>query len=167
MGGRNMRPDVQADYDWGYQFYTVAHEILSDLKVGEIGKPRPSDPERDMKQCTDYELKIGGQDTMIRVRRKGYFERFDDFTFRSSRASGVPTELDKIRDGYGDYALFIWDVHKQSVYHRLLSINDARDAGIFDKDWAEIPNPNGTTSFIAIPYCVLEPFIIREGYWPK
>jgi len=161
-----MKPDVQVDYQWSFKFYQEADEILSEF-VGKTGTPRPSSPERDMHECSDYELNVGGQDVMIRTRRRGFFKRFGDFTIRSWRASQVPTELDKIRDGHGDYYLYLSNVYDRSIYYCLWSANDVRDAGIFDMDWPQIINRDRQTGFITIPYDVIEPFIMREGYWPK
>lgn len=64
--------------------------------------------EADLQQATDFAVftvkpfKVG-----VRLRRYDYWCRYPrEFTIRWSRPSGVPTEIDKIRQGLVDYIMY-------------------------------------------------------------
>jgi hypothetical protein len=64
--------------------------------------------EVDTKQATDLIVfKAGSVDIAARVRKHEYFARYPhEFTLRAARPSGVPTELEKILDGWGDWMFY-------------------------------------------------------------
>jgi hypothetical protein len=65
-------------------------------------------PEDDRKRATDL-IVMTAKDIRIgcRVRRHEHIDRYGhQFTIRTSRPSGMPTELEKILDGWGDYLIY-------------------------------------------------------------
>lgn len=96
-------------------------EILGQYKV-RVGRK-----EEDAKFNTDLVVLSTDRGRMgLRVRRPlfrgfketkdAFYEWGDQFTIRSARASGTPTELAKIMDGWGDWLLYGWAAF--SVYVR-------------------------------------------------
>lgn len=161
-----MRPDVKAAYAWSLSYYLIVKEILDSVTYGETGGWNPAPLERDREKCADYELRRGVEVASVRVRNTKFAD-YGDFTIRAWVISGATTEIDKLREGYGDIYLFLWTDYPAAVYYVLFSISDVRDAGIWEQEWPTIKNKDGKSALHAIPYAVIEPFIIREGFWPK
>jgi hypothetical protein len=72
------------------------------------------DVKHDLTQATDFEIFTVKPFTVAaRLRRYDAWLKYpQDFTIRWSRPSGVPTEIDKIRQGFGNY-LFYGFVNEQ------------------------------------------------------
>lgn len=68
-----------------------------------------SSEEEDNNRATDYIIVVKGTTIGCRIRKGiGFFERFHDFTIRTSRPSGSKTELEKIKDGIPRWYLYGW-----------------------------------------------------------
>lgn len=102
---------MPSDFDTDFRGQAVFLPHMMEIAAAHI---RPvisvavaeADPDDDMQRNTDLDLVLTGEARVsCRVRFQSYY---DDFTIRSKRRSGLPTELDKIRDGWGDYLLYGW-----------------------------------------------------------
>lgn len=130
-------------------------DILED-NLNEIIDIRDATFYEDTKQATDMKIEIKGTDIAVRQREGNYdfvdiynrTNRNPDVTIRS-RANGHKTELDKIRNGYGDYYLYAWTKMKDWIFY---DINKLRKYNVLDKDnkLQEIDNHDGT-KFITLP----------------
>lgn len=110
-----------------------------------------SNEEQDTKQATDFILRVKGGTVASRIRR--FDPRlYRDLTIRVQSQHGGRTEIDKLRDGWGDYYIYAWEDRDGNVCDSaLIDINAMRDQGLFDKDqkWLErrIPNRSDHTWF--------------------
>lgn len=92
----------RSDRQWSDQFIPAIRQIVGPLLL----EPAPLDADR--KQATDL-IVLNARDMKIaaRVRRHGYAERYPyEFTIRSHRDNGAPTELEKITYGFGDWFFY-------------------------------------------------------------
>jgi len=92
----------QADKRWSDRFLPEIKSILGLYLIGE--PPREEDAERntDLMVLRMEAVRIG-----CRVRKHGFLVRYpDEFTIRTTRPSGVKTELGKIIEGWGDYFMY-------------------------------------------------------------
>lgn len=100
-----MRADVAADFQWQRKLLPRMRAIVGEhLAVEEA--PFEDDTERNtdliVLAAKAGEIRVG-----CRVRSLSYRAKYgDQFTIRYSRPNGVPTELDKILNGWGDYFLY-------------------------------------------------------------
>jgi hypothetical protein len=84
----------------------------------------------------------------MRVRRSSYADMFGllDFTFRSKRASGAVTELEKIHNGHGTWFLYSHaDQYDSNLPHwMVIDLNEFRK---YKKSGRYYENKDGTTFF--------------------
>lgn len=117
----------------------------------------PSSLERDRNEGADLVVLTGRNVTIAcRVRRHGYAERYpNQFTIRSHRESGMATELEKMRAGWGDWMFYgheaqnktdidPWWLIDLGVFRTLLTDNEARAVPRVLCDEA-VPNFDGTS----------------------
>lgn len=102
--------------------------------------------EADKERATDFEIRVVGGTIAARVRRNCDFR---DLTIRASRPTGVKTELEKIRKGYGDWYLYAWERHGQFEDWMLVCLKRVRQFGLLDEP-GRIYNPSDGTSFLRI-----------------
>ena len=97
------------DRRWSDRFLPEIKEIIGPHLLTE------SLFEMDTKMATDLiVLRAKNIDIACRIRRPGYSERYpNQFTIRSSRDSGVKTELEKIINGFGDWMFYGHSDHKE------------------------------------------------------
>jgi len=84
-------------------------------KIGDIIKQnadvflefRKANYEQDTKQATDMVIDIQGTTVAVRVRRPNC--KFRDLTLRAKTGYNGKTEIDKIREGFGDWYLYAWE----------------------------------------------------------
>lgn len=115
----------------------------------------------DRTQATDMQVNVKGTSIALRVREPNC--KFRDFTIRSTVKSGNKTELDKLKEGYGDIYLYGWgDGQGKLLEYIILDINQLRRTGLLDRTYQERPNGDGS-KFIAIDLlelklndCILE-----------
>ena len=100
--------DWHEDFDWQKQFTDFyAWVIFRHLRF------RVADWEADAKRNTDLLVAVGetGLRVACRARRSKYRDRYaHQFTVRLDRPSGVPSEMAKLRDGWGDFGLYGFEV---------------------------------------------------------
>lgn len=116
----------------------------------------PSSLDQDRHEATDLVV-LTGRDLTIacRLRRHGYAERYpNQFTIRSRRDSGVTTELEKIRAGWGDWLFYghlaannteiaPWWIIDLAVFRESLLLHEAQGVPDYACD-ANVPNFDGT-----------------------
>lgn len=86
-----------------------------------------------------------------RHRHTDYLEFFKyEVTFRSKRPNGTKTELQKIKEGFGDYFLYSC-VENDSFLCVAIDLDKFRN---LEKEDAprEIKNQDGSSSFVVLPY---------------
>jgi len=113
-----------------------------------------SNNEKDMQEATDMIIKITGGDIALRVREPNC--KFRDFTVRSQTRYGNKTEIDKLKEGFGDWYLYGWgDGNSKVNEHILVDIHKLRETKLLEKNRRHIPNGDGT-KFISITIDELE-----------
>lgn len=101
MDGGTRVSRWQADKEWSDGLLT---EIKSILGVHLIGEPPV---EEDAERNTDLMvLRMDAVRIGCRIRRNNQIGYIDEFTIRTSRPSGVKTELAKIIEGWGDFFFY-------------------------------------------------------------
>lgn len=103
---------------------------------------------QDAEEATDLIIEVKGGSVAVRLRRVDTHYR--DLTIRSRRPSGVPTELYKLRAGFGDWYLYGWTNNGNIEEWILVDLNLLRGAGLLEGPRAEIPNRDGSSHFVAI-----------------
>jgi len=145
--------------------------------VRRIVGPRllvPAELEMDRRQATDLlVLKARDMRIGVRVRREGYAASFGrQFTIRGRAANGGPTELDKIKEGWGDWLfyghargeadLFPWMIVDLDLLRKIIC---GDSVGLPGSWWGTTLNWDGETGFVwfdvgAMPGSVL---VDQEG----
>jgi len=141
----------QNDKAWADQFTRQIVEILRHNSA-HILKIEVAPMEADSLHATDMIITVTGGNVAVRVRRDTSYR---DFTIRSARASGTKTELQKLREGFGDWYLYAWSQGDRITEWMLLDLHRIRQQGLLNREWPERLNKDGRTSFIAIPISVL------------
>lgn len=106
-----------------------------------------SDEQKDTQEATDMIIKIEGGDVALRVRDAS--KPYRDLTIRSKSKYGGRTEIDKIRDGFGDWYLYGWGNGGYVKEYILVDLDKVREFGLLEGR-REIPNYDGATRFINI-----------------
>jgi hypothetical protein len=140
------------DRQWGDSYTDQVVGILR-LLLRHLVVLSVAPSEEDNKRATDFTVKLVGGSIAVRLRRAEC--RFRDLTIRARRDNGVKTELAKIKEGYASRYFYGWvdDKHNISEW-MLVDLDKVRSARLLDREWALIPNGDGTY-FIAIPFTVL------------
>lgn len=104
----------------------------------------------DKRTCTDFVVTTSSGNTIAaRIRRPDVSAKFRDFTLRA-KAGGARTELEKIRDGYGDWFIYAWTGDRGAVIDwMLVDLNKMRSSGLLATDRKVIDNTDGETGFVA------------------
>lgn len=80
---------------------------------------------------------------MVRIRRHDCDYR--DLTIRSISRNGGKTELQKLREGFGDWYIYCWTNEKQQINEwMLINLNCVRESGLLGIYREDIPNGDGT-----------------------
>jgi hypothetical protein len=105
----NMASIWKEQKQWSDRFLPEIKQILSEhlAKIVRIDiAPFGEDVERNTDLIV---LRLDGVRVACRVRKFLYFDSYGgEFTVRNKTASGNKTELDKIREGWGDYLFYGW-----------------------------------------------------------
>lgn len=126
-----------------------------------------SDYEKDTQEATDMLIKIEGGDVALRVREPSCLYR--DLTIRSRSRWGYKTELDKLKEGFGDWYLYGWGngygIVKEYI---LIDLHKLREFNLLNITRREISNGDGT-KFISIPIGELQMYgcIVTMNISPK
>jgi len=123
----------KSDKEWADQFWPEIEEILRDC-AGHIIDVTTAAPLADRQEATDYVIELTGGKVGCRIRRCEYYRRFADFTLRSSRPSGQKTEIEKLREGWGDWYLYGWECDGSLIDWKLI------DLDVFRQTLIERPN---------------------------
>lgn len=108
-----------------------------------------SDDYKDTQEATDMIIKIEGGDVALRVRNPSC--KFRDFTVRTRSKYGGKTEIDKLKEGFGDWYLYGWgDGNGNLLEWILIDLDKVRKFKILDKPRQERRNCDGT-KFVGIP----------------
>lgn len=102
----------------------------------------------DSQQSTDMVMQVdAGVTIAIRIRRPNC--HFRDLTIRSQSWGNGKTELDKLREGWGDWYVYAW-ANTQGILDEwmLVNIHTMRNAGLLGKDKSERSNKDGRTAFV-------------------
>lgn len=151
-----LRIDVRRDWAWSDGYLPEVRRILLQNAM-YLFTVEVASFALDVKQATDMLLTVTGRKNIaVRLRRASY--QWRDLTIRASRASGVKTELDKIRSGYGDIYLYGWTLELQIQEWMLVDLNRLRKSGLLTRTWPFIGNTDNQTQFIAIPYRTLKDY---------
>ena len=88
--------------------------------------------EQDTKQATDFVVETTIGRIAVRVRRySSTGEKYRDLTIRIRATYGGKTEIDKLRDGWGDLYLYCWqDAAGNLTEYMLVDIHKMRAAGL-------------------------------------
>lgn len=134
------------DRDWADQFLHRQQALIAPI----LGKymMRIADFHVDTQEAGDLTILRGPQNIGLRVRRPGYAARYGlrEFTLRSLRTSGMPTELEKIGQGKGGwFAYFHCD--DDLVALPAFCIIDLDSFRRWPRPGIEYANRDGTTFF--------------------
>lgn len=115
-----------------------------------------ADEYKDTNESTDMIMFISKPDIALRVRSPKYSYR--DITIRSRSKYGGKTEIDKLREGYGDWYFYGWgDGRGKILEYVIADIDKIRRSGLLENK-IETLNNDGT-AFITID--------IADLFWHK
>jgi hypothetical protein len=109
LGGTKLSKFWKDDKKWSDIFIPEIKQILGKTFNVDEDLIVEADDEEDMKHNTDIVLLINSKRVACRIRRLFYYNKHyyrNDFTIRTDRPSGSKTELEKIREGWGDYFFY-------------------------------------------------------------
>lgn len=106
----------------------------------------------------------GGKKVITRLRKIEYM-KYLEWTIVASRPSGVKTELSKLRDGFGDFYFYGYVNDTDVVKYFLFDLNLVRKKGILEWNFKERTNRKDGSSFVVVPFNMLQKCgaLIREG----
>ena len=114
----NIADAWKGQKQWSDYFLPEIKQILSEhlTKIVRIDiAPFSEDVERNTDLIV---LRLDGVRVACRIRKFVYFEQYGgEFTIRNKTASGNKTELDKIREGWGDYLFYGWANQAETKLH--------------------------------------------------
>ena len=139
----------QRDRQWADRYMEQVTDILRKNAM-HIIKIELADDDSDMHQATDLFVKVSGGSVAVRVRRSKFNNQERDWTIRSSRPNGYKTELQKLREGHGDWYLYCWtNEHGTIDTYWLIDLGRVREKGLLDRQRYEFNNKDGT-KFVAV-----------------
>jgi len=144
----------QVDKCWADKFIPEITKILTQ-NAGAFLDVAIANDQDDMEKATDLVVTVTSGQVAVRIRRDGYKKKYRDWTIRSYRNSGSKTELEKLRDGFGRWYLYLWTNNLMIVDWILIDLNRARESGLLFKKRHHIQNKNKNggpdgTYFVAI-----------------
>lgn len=131
---------------------------------------KPASLVEDQRRNTDFDLEFSAGDIRVAARlRKPRDARYmPEFTIRSARPSGTKTELDKVREGWGDF-LFYGFVHLDEVHIGhwvIVNLTGFRGQEPYLR-FTSKPNRDWSSEFRAYSTFDLWPHSIEAAYeWP-
>lgn len=123
--------------NWADRFISQQKKIIGEHKIKDISSLEQASQEKDSNEATDMVLKVGGQSISLRVRKTG---KFRDFTIRTKSEGHGKTEIDKLKEGYGNYYLYCWAEGDTITEWMFLDIEKIRQSGLL----IYAPLKNGT-----------------------
>jgi len=135
--------NFKEQWNWQLNYVDNIKDIIKSL-LPKIVNVKVAEPDDDLNRATDYKIKINSGDIAVRIRRD---TNFRDITIRAFN-NGHKTELDKIREGYCDWYLYIWTQNNRIVEWIFLDVNLMRASGLFNNDRKVTMNKDNCTGFI-------------------
>ncbi len=117
--------------------------ILYGLPASAFIEFSVADDDDDRKRATDILCSLASVRVGWRVRQDDPRYRAD-VAFRHSRASGAPTEFQKLVAGYPDLCIYLWASDGAVVRHVVIDCDRLRSSGLLE-DPRIIPTPDGGT----------------------
>lgn len=144
---QNRRASFVENWKWQEKYFDdvkrIVKENLHRITVLRIGMP-----EQDMKEATDLVVHVNGGTIALRIRDAIKY-KYRDLTIRSYVPTGYATEIDKLRQGYGDWYLYAWADSFNIIEYMLVDLAQVRQSGLLDMKHHIKTNRDGT-KFIAI-----------------
>lgn len=148
-----MRPDVALSKSWTDALLPRVKQILANYLIAEAPF------EEDARHGTDLiVLTLEARRIAVRLRHAKYLGRYgEQFTIRSSRPSGIETELAKIIAGWGDYLFYGFDDPADPFGLSAWLLGDlrvfrlwhSRQLSLGRKPWLPRTNGDGSSDFHA------------------
>lgn len=115
----------------------------SGIKLFSMQKASAKD---DMEKGFDFVFTMGDITVPVRVRTPSC--KFRDFTIRSKSRHGFKTEIDKLREGFGDVYFYGWTKWEQGqeviIEWCLINLNRFRESGLANIEKPQTSNGDGT-----------------------
>jgi hypothetical protein len=137
------------DSRWAAGHEAEIEEILL-RHVGVMISVRKASDREDCKQATDVVIEVTGGEVALRIRDTK--RTFRDWTIRTRRVSGVPTEMHKLKAGFARWYLVAWCRLSDGKIgdYVLIDLDKVRSKGLLDKDRKEQSADDGETFFVYI-----------------
>ncbi len=102
-------------------------------------------PKQDMEEGFDSIFSFPDVKIPIRIRDYKYLN-YRDITIRSRSYYGMRTEIDKLREGFGDYYFYGWETKESNgIYcYAIFSIKNFVESGLIDEPDSQRQNYDGT-----------------------
>lgn len=145
---------MQHDFTHNFQYQAQLLDQVKDILKANAGLFLVFDlanDEQDMKQATDMVLTVkGGQRIAVRIRRE-QARKYTDVTIRARSKHGAKTEIDKLREGWGDWYVYAWESNQRGRLDRwcIYDLHAVRRSGLLEKAGAVTWNGDGT-GFVTI-----------------
>lgn len=138
-----MGSNYYTDRSFSDKYIAQAFNILRSLPAGLFVDFEEASFESDVTEATDVIAVANGR-YRIPMRFRRPYKAYRDLTIRSSRPTGVKTELQKIKEGFGDYYFYGWTEGDTIIEWILVDLDKLRASGLLEKPRREIPSPDGT-----------------------
>jgi hypothetical protein len=123
---------------------------------------------QDTEEATDYILSVNKICVAVRNRKYEY-KKYKDITIRCISNKNNKTELDKIKEGYGDVYLYCWQTEEGNNIdsYVLVDLNKLRYSNILSVDREILANRNDNAKFITISIDELDKIncLIKNTYY--
>jgi len=134
---------------WADAYLPIIQKTVKSI-AGKIITIEEASPDEDIKFATDYRLvSVDGGSIGCRIRNGSkFFIQYHDLTIRSSRPSGVLTELDKIRSGFPKWYFYGWADGSTMPYWIFIDMDKFRSPSVIDNPRSSnVPNWDGSSTF--------------------
>lgn len=147
MQERQGKPehDVRNNIEFQHQFAAQVQELLRRHSYHFVTFRLASKWE-DTRQATDMVMVASGDVSIaVRIRRPRRGKQYRDLTLRAMTRGGGTTELEKIRQGWGDWYFYGWCDHRDTITEWVLvNLDMMRESGLLDEQRRIIHNGDGT-----------------------
>ena len=148
--------DWRQDKHWADKHLPEIERVIRSV-AGDIISIDVASDVADQSFATDYIVRVQAGDIACRIRKWPHWIRHHDFTLRSSRPSGIETELAKIQAGFARWYLYAWAKDDLAFGAWVfVDLDRLRDSGLLDVQHRIIPNPNGSSNFIGLSLTELD-----------
>lgn len=139
----------QTDKQWADTYFPIIQQCIKKF-AGKLISIEVANYEKDTKQATDYVLIVSSGAIGCRIRNgRWVFNKYHEFTIRSSRPSGAVTELEKIRTGYPKWYFYGWTDGSLMPYWIFVDMDMFRSSKQIDNpNTQNVKNLDRSSSFI-------------------